>query len=83
MEATKEIIIIYKSYTPAQARAQKKWYSKPENKARVNEYYKRRFQEGDDEYKELVRSRNREKARRHYHAKKAKEIGCDYIEVDI
>jgi hypothetical protein len=74
MEATKEIIIIYKSYTPAQARAQKKWYSKPENKARVNEYYKRKFTEGSDEYREKVRQQRREKSKRHYERKKLEKV---------
>lgn len=76
-------VIIYKNFTTeAQKRAMKKWYSKPENKEKVNTYYRNRFSEGDDEYREKIRAQNRERAKRAYYAKKAKELGSDYIVAD-
>lgn len=78
-----EIVVIYKSYTPAQAAAQKRWNSKPENKEKVRQYYKRRFELGDDEYRERIRCQGRERARRAYYAKKARELGLDCIEADF
>lgn len=74
-----EVIIIYSSYTPAQAQAQRKWLSNPENKEKVRLYYKRRFEDGDDEYREKIRKQNRERARRAYYAKKAREMGVDNV----
>lgn len=76
-------IIVYKTYTPAQARAQKKWYSNPENKAKVNEYYKRKFHEGNEEYKEKIRTQGRERAKRAYYAKKCRELGVDCLAHDF
>lgn len=76
-------VIVYKNFTTeAQKRAMKKWYSKPENKEKVNTYYRNRFSEGDEEYKEKIRAQNRERAKRAYYAKKAKDLGLDYIVAD-
>lgn len=75
-------VIVYKSYTPAQQRASKKWYSNPDNKAKVNAYYRNRFHEGSDEYKEKVRQQGRERARRAYYAKKCKELKVDCMPHD-
>lgn len=74
-----EIVVIYKSYTPAQAAAQKRWNSKPENKEKVRQYYKRRFELGDEEYRERIRCQGRERARRAYYAKKAREWGTTLV----
>ena len=72
-------VIIYKSYTPAQQRACKKWYSNPENKVKVNEYYKRRFHEGSEEYREKIREQGRERAKRAYYVKKARKCAEDNL----
>ena len=67
-------IIIYKTYTPAQARAQKKWLSNPENKEKVRQYYKRRFEE-DEAFRERLREKGRERAKRCYYKKKVEMEG--------
>ena len=67
MEQTSEVRIVYSSYTPAQARASKKWVDK--NKEKIQKYrldYSRTYYEHN---KEKIRVRNLER----YYEKKEKD----------
>ena len=67
MEHTPEVRIVYSSYTPAQARASKKWVDK--NKEKIKKYrldYSRTYYEHN---KEKIRVRNLER----YYEKKEKD----------
>ena len=65
-------VIVYKTYTPAKARANKAYFQK--HKEEIKQYYKKRFEEGTDEYREKLKEANRERNRRYYQQKKARLV---------